>query len=493
MLGGRYALRRKVGEGAMGEVYEAEHLFLHRTVAVKILRPTIAAIPEALARMQREAESMSGLGHPNIVDAIDFGHTDDGLTYLVMEWLQGENLDDYLAHERLEVATALDITAQAAAGLAEAHHRGVIHRDLKPANLFVTKNRKGENVVKVLDFGIAKLVEKDSKLTGTGVLIGTPNYMAPEQAMGDPVDARADVYALGVILYEMLTGFVPFRGDNPLAVLHQHTSKMPALPSATAPDRGISAKLDELVMRCLAKSPEDRYASMQELGEAIERLRRRKEPEVEVEVEERHEPRSRRIGALPLAAAGLAATALAVALVVVARRGPERSARSDAQVVAISHDAHAAAPVDAPAVATAPPDSAEPELALHAKVALFSYRATMPAHTAAATPFDLVIAVTDLDPSIQAAGRDAPLLARVLVRYYVDHSVVYEAAQPLDVDRRITARVTTLKPGKHHVHVELLAGSRELGHATFDVFVGENRAPEAAADHEHGHDDHDHH
>ena len=480
----------------MGEVYEAEHVFLHRKVAVKILRPTIAAIPEALARMQREAESMSGLGSPHIVDVLDFGHTDDGVAFLVMEWLDGENLDDFLARERLDPGAALDLAAQAAVGLAEAHARGVIHRDLKPANLFVTKNSKGEHLLKVLDFGIAKLADQHTKLTATGVLVGTPNYMAPEQAMGDPVDVRADVYALGVILYEMLTGVVPFRADNPLAVLHQHTSKMPALPSAIAPERAITADLDELVMRCLAKRPEDRFASMGELGEAIDRVRRR--PQSVDSAPAR--PRDRRIGAWPLATVALAIAAASIAIVVVATRGHARTTRRDAAVAAPAHDAASAAvPVASAhdAASAAVPvasahDAAEPTLELHAKLALFSYSARVPTHTAPATPFDLAIAVTALDPSVETAARDAPLLARVFVRYYRDHSIVYQAAQPLGRDRRIVARVTTFLPGKHHVHVEILAGTRELGHATFDIFVGEDRAPEATPDLEHGHGEQDH-
>ena len=492
VLAGRYALRRKVGEGAMGEVYEAEHVHLHRRVAVKILRPTIAAIPEAIARMQREAESMSGLGHPNIVDAIDFGHTDDGVAFLVMEWLEGENLDDMLARQRPDIATALDIAAQAAAGLAEAHRRGVIHRDLKPANLFVTTNHKGALVIKVVDFGIAKLAEENTRLTATGVLVGTPNYMAPEQAMGEAVDARADIYALGVILYEMLTGVVPFRGDTALAVLHQHTSKMAALPSAAAPDRAISAELDDLVMRCLAKQPADRFASMEELGDALAVLQGRPVMSPRVAAEpEASRTLPRRIGARVLVLGGLAIAAVGAAIVAFATRGSHPAARADAALAVATRDAAmiAVASPDA-ALAPARPDASESGLDLHAKTPLFSYSAALPHQTAADVPFDLAIGISDLDPSVTWTP-NTPLLARVLVRYYIDHSIVYQAAQPLDDSSRIIAHVTTLKPGKHHVHVELLSGTRELGHATFDIFVGEDRAPVAAADHEHGHD-HDH-
>ncbi len=273
VIGDRYRLIRMVGSGGVGEVYEAEHVYIHRRVAVKILRREIASDPEAVARLQREAQSTSGLGHPNIVDCFDFGHSAEGQVYLVMEWLDGENLDQRLQREPVDIPTALEIASQVAAGLAEAHDRGVIHRDLKPANLFLIRDRRGALVVKVLDFGIAKLAAQQTKLTGTSVLVGTPNYMAPEQAFGEAVDARTDVYALGVILYEMVTGSVPFHADSPLGVLHQHTARMPVPPSARAPERGISSELETVVMRCLAKRPEERFASMHEVIAALEALR----------------------------------------------------------------------------------------------------------------------------------------------------------------------------------------------------------------------------
>ena len=223
VLGLRYHLIRKVGPGGLGQVYQADHAFLDCRVAVKVLRDSIAADPAAVTRLQREAHTTSSLGHPNIVDCFDFGHADDGQVYLVMDWLDGENLKQSPARAPIDLETALDITAQTAAGLAEAHARGIIHRDLKPANLFLTVDRDGALLVKVVDFGIAKLAAPPTNLTAANALVGTPSYMAPEQVLGDDVDARTDVYGLGVILYEMTTGVAPFRADSPMLVMHQHT------------------------------------------------------------------------------------------------------------------------------------------------------------------------------------------------------------------------------------------------------------------------------
>lgn len=275
VLGGRYQLIQKIGAGGMGEVYEAEHAYVRRRVAVKILRHSIAADPDAVARLQREAHTTSTLGHPNIVDCFDFGYADDGQVYLVMEWLAGENLEQRLLREPVDLESALEIISQTAAALAEAHAHGIVHRDLKPANLFLTVDRAGALLVKVVDFGIAKLVDTPANLSGANLLVGTPNYMAPEQALGETVDGRTDVYGLGVILYELVTGAAPFQAESPLIVIHHHTSTIAVPPSMRAPDRCIAPEIDALVMRCLAKRPADRFASMSELIAAVGAVRRR--------------------------------------------------------------------------------------------------------------------------------------------------------------------------------------------------------------------------
>lgn len=259
----------------MGVVYEAEQIHIQRRVAIKILRSDLAADVSAVERLQREAQLTSDLGHPNLVQCRDFGHARDGRVYLALEWLEGETLEARLDRDGVDAATAVEISIQTCSGLAEAHERAVIHRDLKPANLFLTTDRDGKLRVKILDFGIAKLAQQQVALTATGVVIGTPNYMSPEQALGDTVDARADIYSLGVILYEMVTGAVPFKGDSALAVLHQHSVRMPVAPSQTAPEREVPPALESVVMRCLAKRPADRYATALTLRDALEAARAR--------------------------------------------------------------------------------------------------------------------------------------------------------------------------------------------------------------------------
>jgi len=468
----------------MGEVFEAEHIHLQRRVAVKLLQRKIASDPEVTQRFQREARSTTGLGHPNIVDTIDFGFS-DGQPFLVMEWLEGENLDQRLDRGLLDVATALDIATQAANGLGAAHERGVIHRDLKPANLFLTRDHRGALLVKVLDFGIAKLRLHETKLTATGVLIGTPNYMAPEQAEGDTIDARTDVYALGVILYEMLTGHAPFQGDTPLAVLHQHTSRLPVVPSARAPDRHISPELDALVMRCLAKRPDDRFATMQELATAISaatgatpaapRPAPRRLPQASI-VEEPDDDvpppaQSRRwlvgIGVLVLvAAAGAGAFYLL-------RREPG-TVRRDAGVVATSKDATsdalvvAVTPDAAVADANAPtPVGATFPLRGHAFAGTL---VTRPAVPVAGEPLEVVVELTTLSQAARNAARAGKLSASLEVRYFKDHSLVEESTHVLDASGRFTTTLRLPHAAKHHAHVDLLIDGKEIDHAKVDLF-----------------------
>lgn len=484
LLGGRYRLIRKVGAGGMGEVYEAEHVLIHRRVAVKILQRNLASDPEAIERLQREAQSTSGIGHPNIVDSLDFGWSDDGQVFLVMEWLEGENLDQRLHRGPVDIATGLEIAAQAAAGLAEAHDRGTIHRDLKPANLFLTQDRRGALVVKVLDFGIAKLAAHQTKLTGTGVLVGTPNYMAPEQAFGEAVDARADIYALGVILYEILTGSVPFHADSPLAVLHQHTSRMPVPPSTLAPERGISPETELLVMRCLAKKPGERFASMHALAQAIDDVRRGATPSAlpppapvsdggdDDDLLRAAGVRSGR-GRLVVALAvlGLAGSVIAVWLLYRDRdRGSARApvtAPTDAPaIVAPALDAAPALPPDA-----APPR--DPSWAERGQSKLSSFQARIAIGPRAGEPFALDVSFADLRGSVHGASDDGTLEAEVSIAYFKDHAVVHTSSHPLDAALALAAPVMLAQSGKHHVTIDLRSGGRRLDRAKFDIFVGD--------------------
>jgi eukaryotic-like serine/threonine-protein kinase len=269
----RYRVLEKIGEGGMSEVFEAEHIHLGKKVALKLLRRELASDAQAVERFRREARTTSTLGHPNVVHVIDFGHAADGSLYLAMEWLSGETLAARLEEGPLPQDLALEVIEQVCDGLAAAHAAGVVHRDMKPANVFLAHDGRGALVAKVLDFGIAKLAMTDSSLTRTGTFVGTPDYIAPEQALGEEVDGRADVYSVGVMLYQLLTGTVPFSGDTFMAVIHAHTMHRPEPPSQRAPERGIWSELEALVLRCLEKEPSRRFGSIAELGAAVHQAR----------------------------------------------------------------------------------------------------------------------------------------------------------------------------------------------------------------------------
>jgi serine/threonine-protein kinase len=267
---GRYQLRRRLGAGGMGEVWAAWHKGLQREVAVKILRAPGDPV-QAATRFEREVRAMTELTHPNTVRVFDFGVTDDGLSYYAMELLLGENLVELVAHDGpLAPARAVYLTAQAARALAEAHSRGLVHRDVKPENLFVTNAGGERDFVKVLDFGIVRreAEAEDAHLTKTGSIAGTPAYLAPEVVRGQTATARADVYALGGVLYFLLTGRHVFQGENVVALLLAQLNEPVPSPSAV---RGspVPADLEALVLRCLAKDPAERPADAFELAEAL--------------------------------------------------------------------------------------------------------------------------------------------------------------------------------------------------------------------------------
>ncbi len=271
----RYRLLRKIGSGGMGDVYEARHVYIEKTVALKLLRQEILS-PEAVARFQQEARAASRIGHENIVDVEDFGRLPDGSVYLAMEYLEGESLDAAIRRDLLPLPRAIDIMCQVCRGLAAAHGKGIIHRDVKPENIFLVARGgrdDGRDTVKILDFGIAKVVAAESGVSGltqTGAIFGTPHYMSPEQAMGKELNPKSDVYSCGVILYQLLTGLVPFKAETFMGVLTQHINAAPVAPSELAPDRGIPAVLEAVVLRALAKDPGHRQGSMADLQAALE-------------------------------------------------------------------------------------------------------------------------------------------------------------------------------------------------------------------------------
>ncbi len=271
VLGGRYLVEERLGEGGMGVVYRARHVELGRQFAVKVLRQDFGSDSESVERFAQEARAASGIGHPHIVNVVDFGSAEDGSPYLVMEFLQGEPLSHRLAREgALPQEEALAIAEQIADALQAAHALGVVHRDLKPDNVFLVPTTEGVTV-KLLDFGVAKVLGAARKLTRTGVIFGTPQYMSPEQAAGQAVDHRADLYALGLLLYEMLTGRVPFQGDTFMGVLSQHMFDPPPSPSEVCGhDLG---PVEQLVLWALEKSPEARPADARAFLEALHRVR----------------------------------------------------------------------------------------------------------------------------------------------------------------------------------------------------------------------------
>ncbi len=269
VVAGRYALERLLGRGGMGLVFEARHVAVGRRVAVKILRPEYARSDEAVARFHREAKAAASVGSPHIVEVIDFGYSEDGGAYLAMELLEGEDLAALLRRKgALEPARAVAIVRQVAEALAAAHGRGIVHRDLKSGNVFVSRGDR----VKVLDFGVSKVLDpgdNGSFDTAQGAMIGTAHYMAPEQASdGRGVDARADLYSLGCILFEMLTGELPFVGATPVEVLYKHVHEAPRRPSAVRP--GVPRALDALVLKLLAKDRESRPADARAVLAALE-------------------------------------------------------------------------------------------------------------------------------------------------------------------------------------------------------------------------------
>jgi eukaryotic-like serine/threonine-protein kinase len=268
---GQYQLVRKLGEGGMGEVYLAEHALLKRPCALKLIKAEAGADPIALARFEREVQSCARLAHPNTIEIYDYGHTDDGTFYYVMEYLQGLSLADLVSEAGpLPPGRLIYLFRQVCAGLAEAHGLGLVHRDLKPANVFVAVRGGESDVAKVLDFGLVKLMRGPGadELTAEMTVSGTPLYMAPEQAVGDrSLDARADIYALGVMMYYALTGRPPFTGQNAFAVMMAHGRDPVVPPSKLRPDA--PEDLERVILLCLAKKREERYRSVQNLGEAL--------------------------------------------------------------------------------------------------------------------------------------------------------------------------------------------------------------------------------
>jgi eukaryotic-like serine/threonine-protein kinase len=282
VLAERYRIVRLVGEGGMGQVYEAQHVNINKRFALKLLRPEITSNAEAVARFRQEAWSASSIGHENIIEIEDFATLPSGSVYLAMEFLTGLPLSERMREEPpMPFAESLDVTLQVASGLAAAHEKGIVHRDMKPENIFLAQ-KYGHLLVKILDFGIAKVsgAEGNRSLTRTGTIFGTPHYMSPEQALGKPLDHRADIYSVGVIMYEMFTGKVPFEAESFMGILTKHITTQPKPPREVAPEREIPAEVEALILRSLAKEPEERQQSMADLVNDLAAIAADRAPEV---------------------------------------------------------------------------------------------------------------------------------------------------------------------------------------------------------------------
>ena len=276
VLAGKYVVERRIGEGGMGLVYQGVHRDIDKRVAIKVLRDDLSRRPEVVARFRQEARSASRIGHENIVDIWDFGETTRGASYFVMEFLEGEDLANVLGREEtLDPERACAIVLQCCRALSATHDKGIVHRDIKPENIFLTKRDAVDDFVKIVDFGIAKMSEIETdgapgrKLTKTGMIFGTPEYMSPEQAAGKELDHRVDVYALGIILYECMAGRVPFVGDTFMGVLTQHLfAELPPIRELN-PNTTISRELELVIQKALAKDPNDRYQDTEDLADAV--------------------------------------------------------------------------------------------------------------------------------------------------------------------------------------------------------------------------------
>ncbi len=269
----RYRVIAKLGEGGMGAVYLAEHVFIEKKVALKVLSPELSRRADLAARFLQEAKSASKIGHENVIDISDFGQSPEGFVYIAMEYLAGGDLGAAVRdHGPMAWPRAKHIFLQICKALRAAHQQGIVHRDMKPENIFLIQREGRPDFVKLLDFGIAKVMgmgDNVPRLTRTGMIFGTPEYMAPEQAEGKDADHRVDVYAAGCVLYHLVSGQTPFAADSFMAMLTKHILEEPVAPSVRRPDLGIAPEVDAVVLRALEKERDKRFQSMTDMMEAV--------------------------------------------------------------------------------------------------------------------------------------------------------------------------------------------------------------------------------
>jgi len=274
VIADRYHIIKKLGEGGMGAVYLGEHVKMGRKSAIKVMNPGMAADPDAISRFNREASNASRISHPNVCQIYDFGETPEGVIYLAMEFIEGSALTDLIEKEgALPPLRAARILKQAADALASAHDLGIVHRDLKPDNIMIVQAKDGSDVVKVVDFGIAKAVAGDEagqKVTKTGLVVGTPEYMSPEQLSGDKLDGRSDIYSLALVFYRMLTGVLPFQADSAQETMIKRLTDEPMPLESARPDIVFPPALQAVLDKALARLPSERYGSAAQFGKDAE-------------------------------------------------------------------------------------------------------------------------------------------------------------------------------------------------------------------------------
>ncbi len=271
---GRYKVLSILGKGGMSTVYKAQHTYMDRVVALKLLHPHLVSDPTSVQRFKQEGKAAASLSHPNVITVFDFGINDEGIAYMVMDYLEGPSLGDLLDRGGpIPEAEAIDIFRQVCKGLSHAHKKGVIHRDLKPRNLVLAVEEDGSVLLKIVDFGIAKIVPQDGAesqhLTQTGEVFGSPIYMSPEQCSGLPLDLRSDIYSLGCVMYEVLTGTPPLCGMNAVETMSMHVNDEPLSFKAVAPNINLSYDMEQIVLRCLEKKTKKRYQTCAEVLEAL--------------------------------------------------------------------------------------------------------------------------------------------------------------------------------------------------------------------------------
>jgi serine/threonine-protein kinase len=278
ILNGEFQLLEKIGTGGMGSVYRANQTAMNRLVAVKLLHPKLANRKDLVSRFRREAKAMSHLSHPNTVKVLLYGELEDGSLYIVMEYLEGKNLNQTVRAEGpMPFERALPILIQVCGALEEAHRAGIVHRDLKPENIFLCNQGGLRDFAKVLDFGLAKVTEREMRpgsiiLTQEGMVFGTPEFMSPEQAQGRTLTPASDIYSLAVILYELLTGKLPFDARTPIEFLQLHVTAKPIPLDERVQGKTFPPGLGEVIARALLKKPEDRYQSAAEFAAALKRF-----------------------------------------------------------------------------------------------------------------------------------------------------------------------------------------------------------------------------